>query len=111
MSKEVELRFVDENDFETLGKCYFLSDNSSWENASISLVSGDSLDGISDFSEELVSDSGDSSDSDLADDDYVQEASTSKGSRRGKNFSDAKEKEKGCSAYRKREKKCWCRES
>ena len=56
MSKEKKLRFVDENDFETLGKCYFLSNNSNWENASISLVSDDSLDGISDFSEELESD-------------------------------------------------------
>lgn len=65
------------------------------------------MDGISVFSEELESDSGDSSDSDSADDDYVQEASTSKGTRRGengKNSSNAKEKEKGSSACRKQEK-------
>ncbi|KAL9984460.1 hypothetical protein ACROYT_G006754, partial [Oculina patagonica] len=98
---DVELRFVDENDFKKQGNWYFESRDSEWElNSTISSSSDDSLAGISDFNEEFQSDSPASwrdDESDDADEDYIEEASTSKGKKKGrrsnKNQTNAKQKE------------------
>ena len=58
MAESVGVSFVGENDFQKEGKWYFLSENSQWEVPVCSTVSSDindSLAGISDFSEDIVS--------------------------------------------------------
>ena len=84
----MDLTFVDEKDFQKRGKCFFWSDNSSWEISSTIFV--DTNDSLADISElnggrapETTSE-GDSSwhdDSDVSnqqsDDDHTEEASIS----------------------------------
>ena len=95
MADEVDLTFVDENDFQKRGKWFFWSDNSSWEiSSTISLQTNDSLADISELNGERESETnreGDSSwhdDSDVSDqqpdDDHTEEASTSLDNRKEK---------------------------
>ena len=84
----MDLTFVDEKDFQKRGKCFFWSDNSSWEISSTIFVdTNDSLADISELNGGRASETnseGDSSwhdDSDVSDqqldDDHTEEASTS----------------------------------
>ena len=99
MADEVDLTFVDENDFQKRGKWFFWSDNSGWEiRSTISEDTNDSLADISELSGERESETNSESDiswhddsnasEQQSDDDNTEEALTSSGSRKGKRNSD-----------------------
>ena len=74
MADEVDLTFVDENDFQKRGKWFFWSDNSGWEiRSTISEDTNDSLADISELSGERESETNSESDISWHDDSNVSE--------------------------------------